>query len=703
MIADHMGRTTLLRSLKGVALILSLLWMASACPAQKKEKLNNGYKQWLEEDVVYIITKEEKENFLKLATDDARDRFIAQFWEIRNPNPGSPTNEFKDEIYQRIAFANSRFSVGSAEEGWRTDRGHVYILLGPPQQKQVYRSAGNLYPLEIWFYSTGQVGLPNFFYLMFYDRDITGDYRFYSPYFDGPDKLTTGVEAINDPASAYKMIQDSVGPEVARITLSLIPGEPVDPSMGTKSLESDLLLSTLRGYNNLPAYRNEIARRYKMRENVTSRMLLSGRNMDVLTFPIRDSRGLTRLDYALHLRNASDMTLAKDADGRYSYSLGINVKVFGPDNKLVFSQEKHVADTMDKRRMEEIQDKSFGYEGLLPLPPGKYRIAFELIDYTKKTSYVTEREVTVPQPEQNGFVVPEILTFKSAEEIPDPVARDLTPFTMGGVRFHPLPESSPVLQQDAPLQIAYQIWARPSDPRSLSGQKLLVEYGLGLPSLPGSSKTLRDEVAMEQFDVTGSLVSGKRLSLADRPSGNYALTLTVQRAGTDEKSYATAHYRVLGEVEARRTWEIDQPDIGKDAEAGLLDQERGLALLAQGQPDESRKWLLHALKLGHSNDRARAVLVEAYFAKKDYAAVKSLYTDVGVTEATDSQTLIKIAASLQHLGDSQKAENLLQDSIGLRPEDGPLYLALADVYRQNGDLKKALETEKKGKSYLGIN
>jgi len=690
--------------LKKVFVLALILTMATSVTfGQRKEKLSKTYKQWLEEDVVYIVTKEERENFLKLASDDARDKFMDKFWEVRNPNPASPTNEFRDEHYKRIAFANSRFNVGSAEEGWRTDRGRVYILLGAPNQKQVYRGAANLYPIEIWFYSTGQAGLPNFFYLMFYDRDITGDYRFYSPYFDGPDKLTTGAEAINNPSAGYRMIQNSVGPEVARISLTLIPGEPVDPSTGTRSLQSDILLSAIRGYNNLPAYRDEIARRYQLKEAVSTRMLLSGRNLDVLTLPVRDSRGLTRLDYSIHLKNASDMTLTKESDGRFSYAVGLTVRVFSMDNKLIFSQEKQVRDSMDKQRMEEIADKSFGYEGLLPLPPGKYRVSFELEDWADKKSFETEREVVVPQPDADGFIVPGILPFTSAEEVPDPVLRDLTPFSMGGVRFHPLPESSPTVRQDMPLQFTYQIWANPQDPRVLIGKKLVVDYGLGEPAVVGNTMTLKEEVGMEQFDATGSLVNGKRMSLADKPSGNYVLSVSLQRSDTGQKSFATAHFRVYGELDPKKTWEVDEPNIVKDAQTGVLDQQRGMALLSQGKSEEARKWLLRSIKLDSTNDQARAALVEAYFSKNDYTAVLGLFHDVGVTPKTDPQTLVRIADSLGHLGESQQAKTMLRDAIGFHPDDGRLYLALANAYRQTGDLKAAAESEKKGKSFLGVN
>src|SRR3989441_11450242 len=181
-----------------IVLLAAILFACSGiCFGQKKQKLEKNYRNWLERDVAYIITKDEREAFLKLTTDEARERFIEIFWEIRNPSPGSPTNTYKDEIYQRIAFANARFGIGSGAEGWRTDRGRTYITLGPPQQKQVYRNSANLYPMEIWFYSAANPALPPFFYVMFYQREGSGDYRFYIPYTDAPDKLATGVEAIN--------------------------------------------------------------------------------------------------------------------------------------------------------------------------------------------------------------------------------------------------------------------------------------------------------------------------------------------------------------------------------------------------------------------------------------------------------------------------------------------------------------------------
>ncbi len=271
-----------------LASLFLFLAFCPVAPAQRKEKLAKNYREWLEQDVVYIITREEKDRFLKLTSDEARDKFINDFWEIRNPTPGAAVNTYKEEFYQRISFANSRFGVGSGTDGWRTDRGHIYIVLGPPQSKMTYRNAANLRPLEYWFYANVNPALPQAFYVLFYDRDGNNNYVTYSPYLDGPDKLTTGVEAINNPTAGLSMIQNSVGGELARISLSLIVGEPVDTRNPRISLSSDVMMSEIKGLAELPSYKDDIRRKWMNREQVSSSIILAGHNLDIVLLPVRD-------------------------------------------------------------------------------------------------------------------------------------------------------------------------------------------------------------------------------------------------------------------------------------------------------------------------------------------------------------------------------------------------------------------------------
>lgn len=137
------------------------MWLASSALAGVS--LAPRYKQWLEYDVAYIITDVEKKTFLALTTDEERDKFIKDFWDLRDPTPGTPENEFKEEHYRRIDYANRYFGLGSGTDGWRTDRGRMYILLGPPQQRAPYRY-GQVVPIELWFYSDAtHPGIPSSF------------------------------------------------------------------------------------------------------------------------------------------------------------------------------------------------------------------------------------------------------------------------------------------------------------------------------------------------------------------------------------------------------------------------------------------------------------------------------------------------------------------------------------------------------------
>ena len=133
------------------------------------------YVLWLDEDVVYIIADEERAAFQRLTTDEERGKFIEQFWLRRDPTPGTAKNEFKEEHYRRIAYANERFAARD-KEGWKTDRGRIYIQRGPPDEIEAHPSGGvNTPPFEIWSYRHVEAG--DNLSIQFRDRSRTGDYE----------------------------------------------------------------------------------------------------------------------------------------------------------------------------------------------------------------------------------------------------------------------------------------------------------------------------------------------------------------------------------------------------------------------------------------------------------------------------------------------------------------------------------------------
>lgn len=156
-------------------------------PRNVRPELKEAYKRWLDQDVPYLITKEERRAFMSLQTDEERENFIENFWRRRDPNPDTEENEFREEYYERIAYANERFTSGIP--GWRTDRGRIYIAWGKPDSIESRPSGGaydrpsyegggttTTYPFEIWFYRHLE-GVGDGIEIEFVDPTGTGEYR----------------------------------------------------------------------------------------------------------------------------------------------------------------------------------------------------------------------------------------------------------------------------------------------------------------------------------------------------------------------------------------------------------------------------------------------------------------------------------------------------------------------------------------------
>jgi GWxTD domain-containing protein len=158
--------------------------------AQKavRQELKGAYKTWLDQDVAYIISDQERKAFKNLSNDEEREAFIEQFWLRRNPNPDSPDNEFREEHYRRIAYANEHYAAG--KPGWRTDRGHIYIAFGPPDSIESHPSGGSYnrpmdegggetstFPFEVWHYRYLE-GIGENVDIEFVDTCMCGDYHF---------------------------------------------------------------------------------------------------------------------------------------------------------------------------------------------------------------------------------------------------------------------------------------------------------------------------------------------------------------------------------------------------------------------------------------------------------------------------------------------------------------------------------------------
>jgi GWxTD domain-containing protein len=156
-------------------------------PRNEKKEASGIFKKWIEVDVAYIITPDERRAYKKLQTDEEREQFIEGFWRRRDPDPDTEENEYKDEYYERIAYANQHFASGIP--GWKTDRGRIYIMYGPPHEKESHPAGGSYqresyegggqtstYPFERWFYRH-IAGVGSGVEIEFVDPTGSGEYR----------------------------------------------------------------------------------------------------------------------------------------------------------------------------------------------------------------------------------------------------------------------------------------------------------------------------------------------------------------------------------------------------------------------------------------------------------------------------------------------------------------------------------------------
>src|SRR5208282_4554989 len=152
-----------------------------------KQELSKTYKKWLDEDVVYIISDEERKAFKQLSNDEERDQFIKAFWQRRDPTPDTEENEFKEEHYRRIEYANEHFAAGIP--GWKSDRGRIYIMYGPADEIESHPSGGtyerpmeegggstSTFPFEDWRYRYLE-GIGQEIIIEFVDTCMCGDYH----------------------------------------------------------------------------------------------------------------------------------------------------------------------------------------------------------------------------------------------------------------------------------------------------------------------------------------------------------------------------------------------------------------------------------------------------------------------------------------------------------------------------------------------
>ena len=683
-----------------VAVVLCLLGLWGTSPHRANAKVSARdlppqYRHWLNEEVTYIISTDEKKEFLLLKSDDERDHFIQNFWNLRNPDPHSDSNSYREEHYRRLAYANQMFGHPMLGDGWQTDQGQIYITLGAPKQKADYQTGQNVKPMQIWFYQSDTPVLPSFFYILFYKRSPTDEYTIYSPYQDGPVRLVTTLENMNDQKKSIEIIRKSMGDEIARTTLSLIPNEPVNLAEYSPSLASDVMLSNIRGLADNPITLEKMNER-RMNEQVTTRLLVGAEQTELQTAVFRGQDHRSTVHYLLRFREPEATLIGAVGKDQTGYRLMLETTVVTAAGKPVYRDQSGLNEVLSAEQAEGARHQFFAAAGRLPLVPGKYKLLVTLTNQLNHAAYRQQQDIAVPEPSGIGLELSSLVAFSSTPPVSDEEGH--LPFDVSGIRFDPIGIGSATIRQGEPLRIFTQVWSDLPGNGARAGRKLNFRYSYGSLS-SGNMETEVDAVDEEAFDTSGSLLTGKKLATDHLLPGNYRLVVSAVEEGGDRHAYASLNFQVQPANMPVGLWTAHDPGLVRLAGYGQDDYKRGLSAAALGNSAEAAKWFGLAVNAAPPYEQGLPRLVGLLSQQQKYAELAQLGQRFAKSRMLDEKTVVLLARGIAQSGDIHLATEVLEGALSWQAPTADMYSTLAGFYRASGDNAHATQLEQRAKTF----
>lgn len=465
------------------------------------------------DEVSPIISKAERQVYLSLRNEEDRLRFQEMFWQMRDPNPETKKNEYREEFYARIAYAKSHLY------GVNSDRGRIYILIGPPAERKDFTGQDGLSDCELWVYTgLGKFGLPPMLYLLFYKAFDAGDYRLFYPGANSALDILSqeGQTGLYTRDQAYAMVRKR-NAELAAATVSVIPDQGMSPYPAS-SLSSGTILAHIMS---LPESQNKTS-------YLKSFSLPQG-NIDVTwttqeivgdgALAISQVNGVKFLSYSLMPETIRG---TMDADGSSSALIMTILRIEDSAGALIYQQEREVKLKLNAAIQKEIEARKCVFNDFAPIVNGTFKVHLTFINKTTKESFVFEDRINVSEE------IPPLLIGTLMKEI----------------------ESSRYL----PFSIDSQ--KIPMDPRFIFPKESPLE-GLLATDADVHIAMLPLEKKAPPLEVTDIVRHGKSLhfrqALNDVPEGHYFLCFRIGDAEVFRQRIAILPFAVNRPLEFERT------------------------------------------------------------------------------------------------------------------------------------------------------
>ncbi len=460
-----------------------------------KPELKRVYKDWLEKDVAYIITDEERKAFRKLETDDERERFIEEFWRRRDPDPDTDENEYREEYYERIAYTNEHFASGIP--GWKTDRGRIYIMYGKPDEKESHPAGGpyerepyegggqtTTYPFERWFYRY-LPGVGSGIEIEFVDPTGSGEYRIAR----NPDEKDA---LLNIPGAGLTLAEElglaNKGDRIANLGGFGNPNSQreQDSPFSRLQLIADLSRPPQIRFNDLASAVNTPV----IEDNPL--------NFDVRVDFFRQSD--ERVVTAFTIQTDNQNLVFQDSGGLQQAQLNIFGKITHVSGRRAGVFEDPVITRATPEELSNAKERKSAYQKAVALLPGRYRVDVIVRDVASGATGVRHVGFEVPKYDATKLSTSTLVLAVKLEGLGDQPAVGM--FTIGNVKV--IPNVSGSFHRGSPIGVYMQIYNAGIDQTTLK-PSVDVEYAL-----------LKDgkEIGKQMEDWRGNTDSGQRLTLA---------------------------------------------------------------------------------------------------------------------------------------------------------------------------------------------
>ena len=516
-----------------------------------RKELMTPYKKWMDEDVTYIITDEERKTFKNLNTDEEREQFIEQFWLRRDPTPDTMENEYKEEHYRRIAYANERYASGI--QGWRTDRGRIYITFGAPDEIESHPSGGSYsrpmeegggetstFPFEKWRYRYLEgVGLGTNVEIEFVDTTMSGEYRMSMD----PSEKDALLYVPN--AGLTMMEQMGMSSKTDRFTRTdgthLGTGrQPMTESMGEfQRLER---YAALQKAPPIKFKDLEAAISSKITYNVLPMLARAD------FFPATSNSVMTNITLQFTTKDLQ----FKQKDNVSTAAVNIYARITTMSRRVANVFEDVVTMEVPTALLQEASNGVRMYQKSVPLAPGMYRINIVAKDVTGGNMNNYEMALNVPRLEDDKLMTSSLVLSDVLEKVP---TRQIGTgqFVIGSSKVRP--RVGEAFKQNEKMGIYMKLYNLGADETThkVSGDvtyeiikagdnSKVIDFTEDLTSLEGSSSQMTIE---------------KLLPLQSLPPGRYVLRLKVNDKVRNQTLSQSAEFSVTAPVSA--TAEVRKP------------------------------------------------------------------------------------------------------------------------------------------------